>query len=211
VSRTRIKICGITNSEDARQAAAAGADAIGLVFYPSSPRFIDAETAQRIVASLPPFVTTVGLFVDATTEQVADVLSRVPLDLLQFHGQESEPDCRRHGRPYLKALRVRPGMDVAQQCAAYPSACGILLDAYRKGVPGGTGAVFDWDLVPHDLAKPIILAGGLHPGNVADAIRAVRPHAVDVSSGVEISPGRKSRERLEAFFTAVAGVAMDAN
>ena len=201
----RSKICGITRVEDALIAAEAGADAIGLVFYAKSPRAVTVPQAQAIIAALPPFVTTVGLFVDANGDELSRVLDALPLDLLQFHGDETAAACEAARRPYLKALRVRPGDDVGARIEAYPSAAGILLDTYVPGVPGGTGEAFDWSLVPHDLQKPIILAGGLTPANVADAIARVRPYGVDVSGGVEASKGVKDAEKVRAFVRAVRG------
>jgi phosphoribosylanthranilate isomerase len=199
----RSKICGITRIEDALAAAQAGADAIGLVFYAKSPRAVTVAQAQAIIAALPPFVTTVGLFVDATHRELSDILAAVPLDLLQFHGDESAEFCGRYGRPYLKALRVKPGDDVAAAMAHYPDAAGILLDTYVAGVPGGTGEAFDWSLVPRDSARPIILAGGLDAASVAAAIAQVRPYGVDVSGGVELSKGIKDAEKIRAFVRAV--------
>lgn len=191
VTVVRSKICGITRIEDALAAVEAGADAIGLVFYGKSPRAVSIEQAAAILQALPPFVTSVGLFVDMPRDELQQLLQRLPLDLLQFHGDESPADCEGHGRPYIKALRVRPGEDVAAAMAPYAGAQGILLDTFVEGLPGGTGASFDWSLVPEDAAKPIILAGGLDADNVATAIRQVRPHAVDVSGGVEASKGIK--------------------
>lgn len=201
----RCKICGITRVEDALAAAAAGADAIGLVFYAKSPRAVSVQQARAIIEALPPFVTTVGLFVDAAHDELARVLDAVPLDLLQFHGDESVAECERLRRPYIKALRVRPGDDVAARIAPYRSAAGILLDTYVAGVPGGTGEAFDWSLVPHDAPRPIILAGGLTPDNVAAAIAQARPYAVDVSGGVEAGKGIKDGEKIRAFVRAVRG------
>ncbi|MGP0174451.1 phosphoribosylanthranilate isomerase [Pseudomonas sp. NCHU5208] len=202
--RVRSKICGITRVEDALAAVEAGADAIGLVFYAKSPRAVSIEQAQAIVAALPPFVTSVGLFVDMPREALQAVLAQVPLDLLQFHGEESPADCEGHGRPYIKALRVRPGEDVAALLAPYAGARGILLDTFVEGVPGGTGAAFDWSLVPREAGKSIILAGGLTAGNVAQAIAQVRPYAVDVSGGVEVAKGIKDAGKIHAFLQAVA-------
>jgi phosphoribosylanthranilate isomerase len=199
----RSKICGITRIEDALIAAQAGADAIGLVFWAPSPRAVEIDQARRIVAALPPFVTSVGLFVNATRETIAEVLQAVPLDLLQFHGDECLADCEGHGRPYIKALRVRPGEDIAAQCARYPSAAGILLDTYVPGIPGGTGERFDWSQVPAQPPCPIVLAGGLTADNVAQAIAQVRPWAVDVSGGVEAQKGRKDADKVRAFLAAV--------
>jgi phosphoribosylanthranilate isomerase len=201
--RTRVKVCGITRPEDALAAARCGADAIGLVFYDASPRAVDVPAAQAITAVLPPFVSTVALFVDAPPERVRAVLEAVPVDLVQLHGDEPPEACRAVGKPYVKALRMRPGRDVREAARAYGDARGLLLDTYRPGVPGGTGAAFDWSEVPHDLPLPVILAGGLEPGNVADAIARVHPYAVDVSGGVEQSKGRKDPAKIEAFLAAV--------
>ena len=205
MTAVRVKICGITRVEDALAAAAAGADAIGLVFYAKSPRAVDIEQARAILAALPPFVTTVGLFVDAELSELERILASVPLDLLQFHGDESVQQCEAFGRPYIKALRVKAGDDIAAQVARYPSAQGILLDAYVEGVPGGTGEAFDWSLIPQTLSKPLILAGGLRPDNVAEAVSRVRPYAVDVSGGVEASKGVKDVEKVGAFIRAARG------
>lgn len=201
--RVRSKICGITRVEDALAAVEAGADAIGLVFYAKSPRAVDIEQAKVIVAALPPFVTSVGLFVDMPRETLQALLREVPLDLLQFHGDESPADCEGFARPYIKALRVRADQDVARMMAPYSGACGILLDTFVEGVPGGTGAAFDWSLVPREACKPIILAGGLTPDNVAQAIAQVRPYAVDVSGGVEAAKGIKDAGKVKAFLQAV--------
>jgi len=203
MAAVRSKICGITCVEDALVAAHAGADAIGLVFYPRSPRAVTVRQAREIIAALPPFVTTVGLFVDATSCEINETLDAVALDLLQFHGDETPEACARYRHPYIKALRVRPGDDIAQACRRYHDASGLLLDAYVEGVPGGTGLAFDWGLVPAELDKPIILAGGLTPENVSEAIEQVRPYGVDVSGGVERSKGLKDARRVEAFIKAV--------
>jgi len=197
--RTRVKICGITRVEDAQAAVAAGADAIGLVFVEASPRYVSAARAHTIAAALPPFVTVVGLFVDAPAARVREVLGQVPLDLLQFHGSETPEDCQQFGRPYIRAVRMAPGVDLASESRRYTQAAGLLLDAYDPQVAGGTGATFDWTRVPRDLNKPVILAGGLTPENVARAIQAVRPYAVDVSSGVEQSKGIKDAAKIAAF------------
>lgn len=199
----RSKICGITRIEDALLAAEAGADAVGLVFYARSPRAVDVQQARAIIAALPPFVTTVGLFVNASRGELNEVLEAVPLDLLQFHGDETAADCSGYHRPYIKALRVRPGEDIQARCAEFPQAAGILLDTFVPGVPGGTGESFDWSLVPEDPGCPIILAGGLSAENVAAAIRQVRPWAVDVSGGVEASKGVKDAAKVRAFVAAV--------
>lgn len=201
--RTRVKICGITRIEDALAAARAGADAIGLVFYAPSPRAVTAAQAQAICAALPPFVSTVGLFVDAEPAAVAAVLQQVPLDLLQFHGDETAEYCRQFARPFLKAVRMREATDVAALRAQFNQARALLLDTYRAGVPGGTGEVFDWRRVPPALAAQIVLAGGLNPDNVGAAIQQARPYAVDVSGGVESAAGIKDIARINAFIAAV--------
>jgi phosphoribosylanthranilate isomerase len=203
---TRVKICGITRPEDGLAAARTGAHAIGLVFHPASPRYISVAQAQAIVVALPPLVSVVGLFVDAGRERIADVLAQVPLDLIQFHGAEPPDECRGYGRRYLKALHVRDGVALAAQAAEYHDAAGLLLDAFVPGVPGGSGRSFDWAAVPIGLPRPLLLAGGLDAGNVAAAIRCVRPWAVDVSSGVESAPGIKDAGRIEAFMQAVRQV-----
>ncbi|MFI8372768.1 phosphoribosylanthranilate isomerase [Pseudomonas helleri] len=195
----RSKICGITRIEDALAAVAAGADAIGFVFYAKSPRAVTAVQARAIIAALPPFVTTVGLFVNASACELNETLDAVPLDLLQFHGDETPEQCEGYHRPYIKALRVKAGDDIAGACNAYASASGILLDAYVEGVPGGTGQAFDWSLIPQGLSRPIILAGGLTVDNVVQAIDQVRPYAVDVSGGVEKSKGFKDHDKIRAF------------
>lgn len=185
----RVKICGITRTEDARAAAMNGADAIGLVFYAKSPRHVSVEQAARLVAVLPPFVTVVGLFVDAEAEFVRAVLASVSLDVLQFHGDESPEYCEQFHKPYLKAIRVKAGVDLLQCASNFHTAQGLLLDAHVEGIPGGTGAVFDWKLIPEQLPLPLILSGGLDAENVAAAISQVKPYAVDVSSGVEAAKG----------------------
>ncbi|MGN7748122.1 phosphoribosylanthranilate isomerase [Pseudomonas sp. 22515] len=203
MSNVRSKICGITRIEDALAAAEAGADAIGFVFYAKSPRAVDVRQARAIIAELPPFVTTVGLFVNATRCELNEILEVVPLDLLQFHGDETPQDCEGYHRPWIKALRVRPGDDLEAACQRYAGARGILLDTYVPGVPGGTGEAFDWSLVPARLGKPIILAGGLSADNVGQAIARVKPYAVDVSGGVEQAKGIKDAAKIEAFMRAV--------
>ncbi|QKL03092.1 phosphoribosylanthranilate isomerase [Pseudomonas sp. NY5710] len=203
MSYVRSKICGITRIEDALAAVEAGADAIGFVFYAKSPRAVDARQARAIIAELPPFVTTVGLFVNASRCELNEILEVVPLDLLQFHGDETPEDCEGYHRPWIKALRVRPGDDLEAACQRYAGARGILLDTYVAGVPGGTGEAFDWSLVPARLSKPIILAGGLSAANVGQAIAQVRPYAVDVSGGVEQAKGIKDAAKIEAFMQAV--------
>ncbi|MCU1729683.1 phosphoribosylanthranilate isomerase [Pseudomonas sp. 7P_10.2_Bac1] len=199
----RSKICGITRIDDALAAVAAGADAIGFVFYAKSPRAVTAAQARAIIAALPPFVTTVGLFVNASSCELNETLEAVPLDLLQFHGDETADQCEGYHRPYIKALRVKAGDDIAAACDAYASASGILLDTYVEGVPGGTGQAFDWSLIPQGLSKPIILAGGLSVENVAQAIAQVQPYAVDVSGGVEKGKGIKDHDKIRAFMQAV--------
>ncbi|NNA59327.1 phosphoribosylanthranilate isomerase [Pseudomonas koreensis] len=203
MSAVRSKICGITRIEDALAAVEAGADAIGFVFYAKSPRAVSAQQARAIIRALPPFVTTVGLFVNASRCELGEILDAVPLDLLQFHGDESADECESWHRPYIKALRVKAGDDIAAAVDAYPSASGVLLDTYVEGVPGGTGEAFDWSLIPQQLSKPLILAGGLTPENVADAVARVKPYAVDVSGGVEASKGIKDHAKIRAFIDAV--------
>jgi len=205
MSATRIKICGITRLGDAEVAVAAGADAIGLVFYAPSPRAVDLQVAQEIAQSVPAFVTVVGLFVDASAETVEQTLASVPLDLLQFHGAETQAFCSQFKRPWIKALRMKSGIDLAQLSANYAQARGILLDTWKEGVPGGTGTVFDWSLASGQLPAPIILAGGLTPENVRTAIDTVKPFAVDVSGGVESAPGIKDAQKIERFISAVRG------
>lgn len=203
MSNVRSKICGITRIEDALAAAEAGADAIGFVFYAKSPRAVDVRQARAIIAELPPFVTTVGLFVNASRCELNEILEVVPLDLLQFHGDETPQDCEGYRRPWIKALRVRPGDDLEAACQLYAGARGILLDTYVPGVPGGTGEAFDWSLIPARLSKPIILAGGLSADNVGQAIAQVQPYAVDVSGGVEQAKGIKDAAKIDAFMRAV--------
>jgi phosphoribosylanthranilate isomerase len=203
VTRTRIKICGITTADDARTAVASGADAIGLVFYPPSPRAVSVEQAAEIAAVVPPFVSVVALFVDEPAEVVTRILERVPVDLIQFHGRESASFCRQFGRPWIKALRVQPGMDLASMCRDFPGARGILLDSWQQGKPGGTGKVFDWELAAEEMALPVVLAGGLDESNVGAAIGRLRPFAVDVSGGVERAPGVKDATAIARFITAV--------
>lgn len=197
----RVKICGLTSVVDALVAVDAGADAIGLVFYAPSPRCVDIQTAADIALAVGPFVTTVGLFVNADKKQVEQVLAQVPLQLLQFHGDETASYCEQFNRPYMKALRMKPGLDVDAEIKKFASAQGILLDAYRKGVPGGTGETFDWQRVPSSNAKPIVLAGGLDGGNLVAAIKATRAYGVDVSGGVELSHGVKDHQKTIEFIT----------
>lgn len=195
----RVKICGITRHEDLHAACNAGADALGFVFYGKSPRNLEIAQAAALVSELPPFVQSVGLFVNAEPEFVRSVLNSVPLDLLQFHGDESAEYCRQFGRPYIKAVRVKPGLDLLKYALDFADARALLLDAYVPGVPGGTGERFDWGLIPPALPKLIVLSGGLNTDNVAEAASAVRPWAVDVSSGVEAAPGIKDAGKVTAF------------
>jgi phosphoribosylanthranilate isomerase len=201
-ARTRIKICGITRVEDARAAAACGADAIGLIFYRPSPRYVTPEQAREIVESLPAFVTPIAVFVNPERDEVEAAIA-AGADMLQFHGDESPEFCAGFERPYIKAARIRPGMDLLKYLSPYASARAWMLDAYHGELWGGTGSAFDWSLVPTHAARPIVLSGGLTAANVADAIRRVRPYAVDVSTGVESAKGVKDAGRIAAF---VAGV-----
>lgn len=196
---TRVKICGITRVEDAVAAARLGADAIGLMFYPESPRAVSADQARRIVRALPPFVAAVGVFVDPAPEEVRAALAAVPLHLVQFHGDETPEFCAQFAVDYLKAVRVRPGLDLIQYAARHAGAKALLLDAFVQGAHGGTGQTFDWSLIPGALPLPVVLSGGLDPGNVAEAVRRVRPWAVDVSSGVEAARGIKDPQKIAAF------------
>lgn len=203
--RTRVKICGVTRVDDALMIAEAGADAIGLVFVSSSKRYIEIEQAAEIVAALPPFVTTVGLFLDARPERIQEILKRVPLDMLQFHGDECPADCPSYGRPYIKSIGMQGGVDVEAFMASYPHAQGYLLDANVQGQSGGTGHTFDWGKVPV-ANKPIILAGGLTPENAAEAVAQTGVYAIDVSSGVESSPGIKDVNKVMTLIKEVRRV-----
>lgn len=203
IARVRVKFCGITRPEDALAAVVAGADAIGLVFYPGSPRHVDLEQAAAIHALVPAFVSTVGLFVNAGPGEIEAVLERIPLSLLQFHGDEDEAQCQSCGRPYIKALRVSEDTDIAREAGKFPSACGILLDAYSPGIKGGTGQCFNWNSIPAELPQPLILAGGLNPDNIVAAICKVRPYAVDVSGGIEARKGIKDARLMHAFMRGV--------
>jgi len=200
---TRIKICGFTRPDQARRAAEYGADAVGLVFYPPSPRNVSPEQAAAICEVLPPFVTPVGLFVDADPDLVRDVLRQVPLALLQFHGDETPDYCRQFDLPFIKAVRVKPGLDLVQYARNFSQSRGLLLDAYVAGTPGGTGERFDWSLIPPLLGTPVVLSGGLDPENVGQAVKAVHPWAVDVSSGVESGKGNKDLAKIKAFIDGV--------
>ena len=201
--RTRVKICGITNVDDALIAIHNGADAIGLVFYAPSPRFVTLAQAKEIVAAIPPFVTVVGLFVNATEAEIKAVLSQVRIDMLQFHGDENAAECERIKLPYLKAIRVRNDTNLLQYEVDFHSAQALLLDTYSETAFGGTGHVFDWKLIPENMHKPIILAGGLNAENVSDAIKQVKPYAVDISGGVEASKGIKDAAKIAAFMQVV--------
>ncbi len=203
---TRIKICGITRVEDGLAAARAGADAIGLVFAERSPRRLSLEQAGEITQALPPFVTTVALFVNAPMAEVERVIQRLRPGCLQFHGEETPRDCAAFGLPWIKAVRVRPGVDLLQFATLYAGAQGLLLDAYSPAAHGGTGERFDWGLIPADLPRPVVLAGGLTPANAAEAVRLARPWAVDVSSGVESAPGIKDAARIAAFVNEIRQV-----
>lgn len=202
-SRVRVKICGITRLEDALTAVAAGADAVGFVFYGPSPRNVAPAQAAAIVRRLPPFVSSVGLFVDPSAEEVEAVLGEVPLSLLQFHGAESAEFCASFGPPWIKALQMQPGLDIGAVIAGYGGANGILLDAWHPQLKGGTGEAFDWSHFPQGLNLPLVLAGGLTPINVATAVAATRPYAVDVSGGVESSRGIKDAALIQAFMAGV--------
>ena len=208
MSLIRTKICGITRPEDGQEAARLGVDAIGLVFYPPSPRHVSLDQARAIVAALPPFVTVVALFVDPSVAEVEAVLHAVPVDVLQFHGEESPDFCRQFARPYLKAVRVRPSLDLLQYAAHYAGARGLLADAFVPGMAGGTGATFDWSLLPPNFPLPLILSGGPDPSNIAAAVAAVRPAAVDISSGVESAKGIKDPALMAAFIGAVQHVSV---
>lgn len=204
--RTRVKICGLTRVEDVHDACALGADAIGLVFYPPSPRAVTVEQARLLVQDVPPFVTVTALFVNPTVAEVQAVLTQIPaISLLQFHGDESAAFCCQFGRAYIKAIPMRDDVDLAHQASVYHDALGLLVDTYKPGVPGGSGESFDWHRLPKLLGKPLILAGGLTPDNVAEAIKQVGPYAVDVSGGVEASKGVKDSQKVRAFIMAAAG------
>lgn len=199
MKKARVKICGVTSVTDALLAQEAGADAIGVVFYEPSPRCVTIDQAREIALSVGPFVTLVGLFVNAPAEYVKEVLAAVPLHVLQFHGDESPEYCESFQRAYIKAIRMRPELDVLAAIDQHPLAAGVLLDAYRPGVPGGTGETFDWQRIPHQTNKPIILAGGLNASNIAEAIALTGVYGVDVSGGVELSPGVKDAGKIQNF------------
>lgn len=208
--RTRIKICGITRPEDGLAAARLGVDAVGLVFHERSPRRVDAQAAARVVDALPPFCDAVALFVDPPAARVREVLESMRIGLLQFHGDESPEFCRGFGVPYMKAVRVRPDTDLEAMALRYGDAAALLLDAWHPELPGGTGTSFPWRALPAGLPCPVMLAGGLHAGNVGEAIRTVRPYGVDVSSGVESGPGIKDADRIAGFVRAVMRTDYDA-
>lgn len=201
--RTRVKICGFTRVEDAVCAVRLGVDAIGLVFYPPSPRNVEIAQAAGIVEALPAFVSVVALFVDEEESRIREVLRRVPVDCLQFHGDEPAEACRRYGKRYIKAVRMRPDTDIPALARHYHDAAGLLLDAWHPGVQGGSGSRFDWELIPENCALPIVLAGGLEAGNARKAIQTVRPYALDVSSGVEAEKGVKDAAKMAAFMSEV--------
>ena len=203
MAATRIKICGVTRAQDARSSAASGADAIGLVFYAGSSRAVTVDQAIDIVSAVPPFVSVVALFVNEPMANIERVLSAMPIDVIQFHGDESPSFCEQFGRPWVKALRMKAGVDIAEECRRFSNARGVLLDSWQEGVAGGTGKTFDWRLAKKALPLPVVLAGGLDSDNVGDGIRALRPAAVDVSGGVEISPGIKDSDKIEQFIAAV--------
>lgn len=195
----RVKICGITRLEDALFAVNAGADALGFVFYDKSPRHVPALQAAGLCSALPPFVTRVGLFVDASADWVKSIVQTVSLDLLQFHGDETPAYCAQFGKPYIKAVRVQAATDLLKYAADFDAACGLLLDAYVPGVAGGTGESFDWKLIPPNFPKQVVLSGGLTPVNVRQAVQQTHPWAVDVSSGVESSKGIKDPHKVAQF------------
>ena len=201
--RTRVKICGITRQQDADAVAACGADALGLVFYPDSPRYVELPGARAISRSVAPFVTVTGLFVNAMPDTIEAALAEVPLGLLQFHGQEDNSDCTKWGLPFIKSVAMQPGQDLQAVMDAFPDAAGFLLDAWQPRTHGGGGETFDWNIIPPGIERPLILAGGLTPGNVNEAVRQVKPWGVDVSSGVESAPGIKSVEKINQFMTGV--------
>lgn len=203
MSATRIKICGVTRAQDAQACAASGADAIGLVFYPRSSRAVTVHQAADIVAAVPPFVSVVALFVDEPIGSIERIISTLSIDVIQFHGDESPEFCHQFGRPWIKALRVRPGLDVVEECQRFSKARGVLLDSWQADVPGGTGKTFDWRLATQALCVPVVLAGGLTHDNVGEGMRALHPAAVDVSGGVEVSPGLKDAKKIRQFIAAV--------
>lgn len=197
--KIRTKICGITTPEDALYAAYAGADALGLVFYPQSPRAIDIIKAQKITAALPPFVSVVALFVNESAQNIRRILAEVPIHLIQFHGDEDDAFCRQFDRPYIKAIRVQTASDIQNAAHLFPNAQALLFDAYHPSEYGGTGHCFDWTLLAEYSGKPWVLAGGLTPENVGEAVRITGAESVDVSGGVEASKGKKDAAKVAAF------------
>lgn len=206
MARTRVKICGITRLSDALAAVDLGADALGFVFYLDSPRWIAVDTARAIIAKLPPLINTVGLFVNAELETVRNVVAATGIDLVQFHGQEPADYCAQSPRPYIKALPAKPGLDFNALGRQYAGARALLVDSYHPQLPGGTGVSFDWSLLCAPRSYPLILAGGLSSANVAAAIVAVRPYAVDVSGGVELSKGIKDPAKMREFIAEVTKI-----
>ena len=201
--RTRVKFCGITRYEDARLAVELGVDALGFVFYEESPRYVSVDEAADIIRQLPPFVSTVGLFVNASFGEVASIVDAAGIDIVQFHGAETAAECERIGRPYVKALRMSDEIDLVVEADRYPTAAALLIDSYDPTVAGGTGAAFEWTRVPATLRQPIILAGGLDAANVARAIASVQPYAVDVSTGIEFDKGIKDPVKMRKFMQRV--------
>ncbi len=204
MTRTRIKVCGITRLEDALVATKFGVDALGFVFYEKSPRYVSIEQAAIICQSVPPFVTKVALFVNADERKVREIIDSVHIDLLQFHGDESPAYCESFNMPYIKAIRAKNRENIIDEITAHRNAIGVLVDSYVPGIPGGTGNVFDWSLIPDEEKRKVVLAGGLNAGNVSQAINIVRPFAVDVSGGVEESKGIKNHEKIHQFIKEVA-------
>ncbi|WP_197745308.1 phosphoribosylanthranilate isomerase [Candidatus Nitrosacidococcus tergens] len=202
--RTRVKFCGITRREDALAAIDYGVDALGLVFYPKSPRAVTISQAIEITQNLPPFITIVGLFVNAQEHEIKDVLNALPIDTIQFHGDESPAQCNCYNKPYIKAISMKEGISLPQVAEIYKQSAALLLDTYQQGIPGGTGQTFNWDKISTDITKEIILAGGLTPVNVAQGVRQVKPYGVDVSGGIEQSKGIKDTIKMAAFMKGVA-------
>lgn len=209
MERVRSKICGITNEADARTAVEAGADALGFVFYPPSPRHLELEVAVRIARQLPPFISIVALMVNAEAAMVKQVLARLPVSVLQFHGDEEAAFCEQFDHPYIKAIRVKPELDLMCEMGKHPQAQGFLLDTYKKGVPGGTGESFNWELFPRQADKPLILAGGLTPENVGRAVKQTGAYAVDVSGGVEAAAGVKDADKVRQFIANLRDCELD--
>tara|TARA_R110000868_G_scaffold410505_4_gene698875 strand:+ start:120481 stop:121107 length:627 start_codon:yes stop_codon:yes gene_type:complete len=203
MSKAFIKICGITRKEDAQAAVTAGADAIGLVFYAKSPRAVSLQQSKAIVDTILGQAQIVALFVDAEVDEINNIINQLPVDVLQFHGQENQAFCQQFGKPYWKAVRVQSQDDIIAAEREYPDAAALLLDAYQADVPGGTGQLFDWSLVPSTLSTPIVLAGGLTPANVTEALEQVKPWGIDVSGGVEASKGIKDNHKITQFIQAV--------